>query len=335
VRGILVSRGAGVAGAALLLAAAVGAFSEVANAQTTYCWIDAKTGETPQLGPPNWRGPILDPIQFYSGGHNYVKQPDGTWIDAKTGETPQLGPPNWRGPILDPKQFYSGGHNYVRVPCPPASQSSSTSWTGGFGGVQLVGSWSGVTTSEYLAATGVRTNQFDDTGSGFGGGVNFGWNWQPWNPSTVVGVVFDINGMNDKVQHDFAGGNYIGSIVNFTASAQVRGGVLVAPNFLLYGQGGLSIANQQLKIDFGGPETNESKIVPGLTLGFGGEWKLATNPLPFGRSMSLFAGYEHTWWDKARLDMPDASRFFNYTWQRETDAVKFGARINWGDGPPR
>jgi hypothetical protein len=33
--------------------------------------------------------------------------------------------------------------------------------------------------------------------------------------------------------------------------------------------------------------------------------------------------------------MPDASRFFNNTWQRETDAVKFGARINWGDGPPR
>lgn len=62
---------------------------------------------------------------------------------------------------------------------------------------------------------------------------------------------------------------------------------------------------------------------------------MQTNPLPLGRTLSLFAGYEHTWWDTARLDMPDASRFFNNTWQRETDAVKFGARINWGDGPPR
>ncbi|HWX07159.1 MAG TPA: hypothetical protein VN065_15135 [Bradyrhizobium sp.] len=209
------------------------------------------------------------------------------------------------------------------------------SWTGPFIGAQAAGSFSTLTTSEYFAATGVRTNQFDDTGSGFGGGVNFGWNWQPWNPSIVVGVVFDVNGLNDKVRHDFAGGSYIGATVNFTASAQVRGGVLVTPNFLLYGQGGLSVANQQLQIDFGGPETNESKIVPGSNLGFGGEWKLPTNPLPFGRSMSLFADYSHTWWDTARLDMPVASPFFNYTWQRETDAVKFGARINWGDGPPR
>jgi opacity protein-like surface antigen len=209
------------------------------------------------------------------------------------------------------------------------------SWTGAFAGVQLGGSWSGVTTSEFLAGTDIRTNRFDDNGSGFGGGVNFGWNWQPFARSTVVGVVFDINGLNDKVQHDFTGGNYIGTVMNFTASAQARGGVLVTPNFLLYGQGGISIANQQLKIDFGGAETNESQIVPGFTLGFGGEWKIPTNPLPFGRSMSLFADYSHTWWDTARLDRPVASPFFDYTWRRETDALKFGARISWGNGSLR
>ena len=68
--------------------------------------------------------------------------------------------------------------------------------------------------------------------------------------------------------------------------------------------------------------------MPGLTLGFGGEWKLASNRLPFGRSMSLFADYQHTWWDTAKLTMPVASPLNNYTWQRNSDVIKLGAR--WG-----
>lgn len=204
------------------------------------------------------------------------------------------------------------------------------SFAGSFIGVQVVSSWSRVGTAEFLASTGAQTNHFDDSGSGFGGGINFGHNWQPWSNNVFVGVVFDVNFLNDMVQHNFAGGNYIGSVVNLTASAQVRGGVLATPNLLLYGQTGLSIANQQLKIDFGGPETNESKITPGYTLGGGAEWRLSTNLIPrFGRSTSLFLDYRHTWWNTATLTMPAASPFFNYTWKRESDQILLGARFRF------
>ena len=201
------------------------------------------------------------------------------------------------------------------------------SWTGGFGGVQANGSFSSVTTSEFFAATGERTNRFDDTGSGFGGGVNFGYNWQPWGNNVVVGVVFDINGLNDSVRHDFTGGNYIGSVVNFTGSALVSGGVLVTPNVLLFGQGGISIAKQQLKIDFGGPETNESQWTPGFTLGFGGEWKLPAPVLPISKGTSVFVDYKRTWWNTANLTMPVASPLFNYGWRRNTDGIDIGLRF--------
>jgi opacity protein-like surface antigen len=215
----------------------------------------------------------------------------------------------------------------------PAVQLAS--FNGPFGGVQVGGSFSAVTTNEFFADTGMRTNSFDDRGSGLGGGVNFGWNWQPFNPNIVTGVVVEVNALNDKVQHDLPGGNYIGSITNFNASAKARAGVLVTPTLLLYGQTGISIANQQLKIDFGGPETNESQFVPGYTLGFGAEWKLARNPLPFGRQMSLFAEFDHTWWDTAKLTMPAASPLFNHTWQRESDKVSFGVRVSFSNPTPR
>jgi hypothetical protein len=203
------------------------------------------------------------------------------------------------------------------------------SFTGPFLGVQFTGSWSSVGTREYLAATGMRTNAFDDTGSGFGGGVNFGYNWQPWQNNAVVGVIFDINGVNDRVRHDFAGGNYIGSVVNFTASALARGGVLITPSVLLYGQTGISIANQQLQIDFGGPETNESKVTPGFTVGFGAEWLVSALTGPAAKAPSVFIDFKQTWWDTPSLKTPVASPFFNYDWRRETESVTLGFRYRW------
>jgi hypothetical protein len=231
-----------------------------------------------------------------------------------------------------------GSSRLRRVPCPETTRPAFQSWSGPFVGLQVTGSTSRVITNEFLTGTDIRSTSLVDHGTGFGGGVNFGWNWQPINATSLIGVVIDVNGVHEPVQHDFFGGAYIGSVVNFSASAQVRGGVLVTPNVLLFGQGGISVSNQQLKIDFGGPETNESKTIPGLTLGFGGEWKL--HPFDFAaptisRSLvtpSLFATYEHTWWDTAKLTMPAASPGFDYSWQRQSDTLKFGARINWGDG---
>lgn len=303
------------------------------------CW--DPVGYIRGLGPFSWGQSARD-FQHSISGDAPVTY---TSVDAPSGQGKTV-----KAAIIDKNK--GATYEFIRVPCPPPQTAPpdygwrpfSTDpadkywpgggWAGPFAGVQVVGEWSGVTTSEFNGA-GVRTFHSQDFGSGVGGGVNLGWNWQPWNPSTVVGIVLDANGLNDRVRHDFAGGNYIGSDMNFTGSAQVRGGMLVNPSFLLYVQTGVSVANQQLKIDFGGPETNESRWTPGYTLGLGAEVKLPMKPLPFARSMSLFAEYSHTWWDTANLRMPVASPLFDYGWLRQTDAVKFGARVSWGDGAPR
>jgi opacity protein-like surface antigen len=216
-------------------------------------------------------------------------------------------------------------------PCPPPNDEGSmyVPWNGPFFGVQLAGSVSGAETNEYLASTGMRTNAFNDRGGGIGGGFNFGWNWQPWGNNVVVGVTLDANILNDAVKHSFAGGTSIGSTVSFTASAMARAGVLATPNLLIFAQSGVSIANQNLKIAFGGPVTKESQITPGFSLGAGAEWMMPTSLLSGLGPTSLFVDYAHTWWGNAQLNMPAASPLFDYTWMRQSDVVKAGFRVRF------
>jgi hypothetical protein len=202
----------------------------------------------------------------------------------------------------------------------------SDRWSGWYGGVQVGGSFSTQTTSVYYARFNDLTDRFDDTGSSWSGGFNAGYNWRIWN-NVVVGVVFDVNGLHDKVRHDLGSDFYVGSTVDFTASAQGRVGLLVTPNTLFYVKGGISVGDHRFQIDRGGPETDERKIVPGGTIGVGSEWKLAM-PIILGRSTSVFVDYQHTWWDTVRLDQPIAAPWSNYSWQRQTDKVDVGMR--WG-----
>jgi hypothetical protein len=104
---------------------------------------------------------------------------------------------------------------------------------------------------------------------------------------------------------------------------------------LLYGQTGPSLANQQLKINFIGPATSanqtSSRLTPGFSLGGGAEVMLPAAAVPpFVASTSLFVAYQHTWWAQATLNQPAASPFYNYSWQRGTDAVTFGVRMRFG-----
>jgi hypothetical protein len=201
--------------------------------------------------------------------------------------------------------------------------------------VQLVSSWSAVRTSEYFATTATLTNRLNDSGSGFGGGINAGYNWQPWGEDSLLGIVFDANLLHDQARHDFAGGAYIGATTDWTASAQVRAGFSATPWLLLYGQTGLSVAGQKLQIDFGGPETNQSKSTPGWTVGGGLEFTVNYNGPP-GQAqytfdvVGFFINYQHTWWDKTDLHEPIASPLFNYSWQRQSDQVEVGIRIPIG-----
>jgi hypothetical protein len=43
--------------------------------------------------------------------------------------------------------------------------------------------------------------------------------------------------------------------------------------------------------------------------------------------VALFVEYQFTHWQSAHLDSPTASPFFNYTFRREDEAIKFGFKI--------
>ena len=264
------------------------------------------------------------------------------WIDAATGKPIITYPPGTEFPMADPNHVSipGTGRNFVRVPCPPPPASSATAsvspglvgggWTGGYLGGELMKNWGRVRTMETSAATGAITNQFSDSGDPFFGGINVGYDWQPWRAPIVIGAVLDADLGSADVRHNFGGGTFIGSSVIFTASAQLRAGVLVMPDLLLYAHTGVAVADQRLQINFGGPVTNQTQFTPGYALGAGIEWRLPGKPIPgVALPLSLFASYEHTWWGDASLHAPAASPLFNYTWSREQDTVTIGVRIHF------
>jgi opacity protein-like surface antigen len=241
----------------------------------------------------------------------------------------------------DPDHAHVGGKNLFWRPCPPPSEpgtanpppppstQGASNWSGGFGGVYFVGAFSPVKTVEETAATGVVTNQFNDCCTGFGGGLNAGYHWQLPN-DVVLGGVVDAYFPNDQVSHPFAGGTYLRSTVDFTATFQARAGIAATPNLLLYAQTGLALGNQSLKVNFGGPVSRHSDTTPGYTIGAGAEWRLYDGPTGMiGQSPSLFVEYAHIFWDDAHFNTPAASPAFNYTWSRDSNVIKGGVRVRF------
>jgi opacity protein-like surface antigen len=207
-------------------------------------------------------------------------------------------------------------------------QIDNDSWTGLYGGVQFGGSFSTVRTNEFITGTDIKTNSFLDAGQSAFGGFNIGYDWQV-RPNLVVGVFSNVNFMHDQVRHDFTGGFYIGATMDTRGSAQARVGFLAFPNVLLFVNGGVAFGNDHLEIDFGGPETNESRWVTGWTFGGGVEVKLPRNVINVGKSTSVFLDYSHISFDTLKLVMPAASPRFDYTWQRETNVFEAGWRIRF------
>ena len=225
----------------------------------------------------------------------------------------------------DPNAWLASIGSGEKSPADPASSN----WTGPSGGVYIVGTFSPVKSTEESAATGAVTHRFDDCCTGFGGGLNAGWQWQLPN-DVVLGGVTDVYFPNDTVSHPFAGGTYLRSTVDFAATFQARAGIVAAPNLLLYAQTGFALGNQSLKVNFGGPISRHSDTTPGYALGAGAEWRLYDGPTGvLGASPSLFLEYSHIWWSDAHFAAPAASPAFNYTWSRDSNVIKGGLRVRF------
>jgi hypothetical protein len=283
-----------------VLALTIG-FGEPANAQTAYCWINSATGAPYPTG--NLVPVGMEPVDWQADPNHFHI------------------PSSASGPLA--------GSNWVRVPCPPQTASSSGLYLGG----ELVKNWGWVRSTERLAATGVVTNQFTDTADPLGGGIIVGYKFAPWANNIVVSPFVSFDFMNAPVNHTFAGGSFLGTTANFMGTAGVKIGPQLDMGLWLYGIAGVSVLNETLNVNFIPVASSQSAWVAGGTVGVGGAWQPAFLQ-GFGRPVSLFLEYHHTWWQDATFTTPAASPAFNYTFARQDDVVKFGFIVSLDAPPP-
>ena len=186
--------------------------------------------------------------------------------------------------------------------------------------------------TERFVLTDQTTNQFSDYHDPFGVGINIAYAFAPWRNNVVVAPYVSLEWPNLSVNHTFPGGSFLGSTSNVSGTAGVKIGPTVTPNVWLYGIAGLSVLNETLNINFIPVASSTTATVPGATVGIGGAWQ--PNFLQgFGRPVSLFLEYQHTWWQSANFNTPAASPLFDYNFARQDDAVKFGFNVSLNPPP--
>jgi hypothetical protein len=341
VRGISVSQRLGFAVAALSLATAapISAEAQTAAASSGNCpyWIDVKTGQpwpsVPQGSSPQNISPGDKDWHNPRNGRSFAQLPDGSWIDVQTGQpwpsVPQGSSPqnifpgdkDWHNP--------RNGRSFALVPCPPTQTSMSGVYIGG----ELVKNWGWVRSTERLATTDVITNRFTDTADPVGGGLIVGYKFAPWANSVIVSPFASFDFLHAPVNHTFPSGSYLGTTANFMGTAGVKVGPQLGTGLWLYGIAGVSVLNETLNVNFLPVVSSSSATVPGATVGVGGAWQPSFLQ-GFGRPVSLFLEYQHTWWQSANFNTPAASPFFNYNFARQDDVVKFGFTASLSAPPP-
>ncbi len=221
------------------------------------------------------------------------------------------------------------GHNFFLVPCPPTQSTSvnstpQTSWTGPYIGGELAKNWGRVRSTETFAATGVRTNEFTNTGDPLGFGLVAGYDFAPWGNAVRVGPFASFDILHETVRQNFAGGQFLGTRTNWFATLGARVGYLATNNFQVYALTGVTFVNHDLKVNFA-TAASSNATTPGFTLGAGFEYRpdfaIGGNPV------TLFAHYQHTWYARASFNTPASSPAFNYAFRRRDDMVKVGFKV--------
>jgi hypothetical protein len=196
----------------------------------------------------------------------------------------------------------------------------------------LVKNWGHVRSTETRDATGVITNQFTDTGDPLGGGFLIGYKFAPWANNVIVSPFASFDFLSSPVNHTFPGGSFLGTTANFMGTGGVKIGPQLGAGVWLYGIAGVSVMNETLNINFIPLASSQSAWVAGGTLGIGGAFQPGFLQR-FGHPVSLFAEYQHTWWQSANFNAPAASPLFNYNFARQDDVVKMGFTVSLGAPP--
>jgi len=333
VRGIFVSRGMGVAVAAL--SALVGVAS-IPEARAT--WFDSATGRPVHVTPRglgNTQNDNQATIRDLDGHAKdlYWDKTCNTWRDSQTGLEVHVTPRGLGNTQHDNQATIRDLDGHAKdlywVPCPPPQTAASS---GVYIGGELVKNWGWVRSTERLATSDVLTNRFTDTADPLGGGLIVGYKFAPWANSVVVSPFASFDFLHAPVNHTFPGGSYLGTTANFMGTAGVKVGPQLGMGVWLYGVAGVSVLNETLNVNFLPVASSSSTTVPGATVGFGGAWQPSFLQ-GFGRPVSLFLEYQHTWWQSANFNTPAASPLSNYNFARQDDVVKFGFTVSLGAPP--
>jgi len=199
-------------------------------------------------------------------------------------------------------------------------------------GIYVIKATGNTVITERFITTDRITNEFTNSHDPAGVGINIAYAFTPWN-NLVVAPFAALDYLNNSVNHAFAGGSYLGTTANVSGTAGVKFGPSVTPNFWLYGIAGVSVLNETLNVNFLPVMSSTSKNVAGATIGGGFAFKpgFLQN---MGHPVSLFAEYQHTWWQDAQFNSPAASPLFNYNFRREDDVIKLGFNVHFDAPPP-
>lgn len=193
--------------------------------------------------------------------------------------------------------------------------------TGGYAGIEFVAVGGLQTIEEFVAATGVRSTRLDDERAGAGGGIVAGYNFALGN-GYFAGPFASFDAFAHRIDHSF-GLASIGTDNNWVANVGAKLGKALSPTVAVYGLAGLSVLNYDFRIDFGGPVTSDNRTVLGGTVGAGLQVQPAEARV-LGQPLALFVQYQYSFYDRARIDRPIASPFFNYEVDRSDHTFKAG-----------
>jgi len=186
------------------------------------------------------------------------------------------------------------------------------------------------TSIETLRSTDIQ-KFFHDIDDPAGVGFVATYLFAPWNSPLRVGPFASFDILRQTVNRNFAGGQFLGTTTHWFATTGLKAGAVVRPDLFIYGLIGVSWLNENLNVNFATAATSNVTI-PGVTVGLGGEcrpasWQIAGHPV------TLFAQYQHTWWNTANFYAPASSPAFDYAFKREDDTVKLGVNFYFGAGP--